>query len=234
MIEIWLGRVEKMQKLTENVRSLRDNLGLSNADARRNALNNISMICSSISIIINMFANYEKGNINSKVLEACWGVREKDQHKASEFIEKTNRLSLVLLFQFQIENLFKNLLRELVPSYRTLGYHDICKKILEVTNISDEENKFNILYTPALIRNSLHSNGIHHGYKGSDSIIQIGELKYEFLNGKKVSCASWEHVIVALSALTDLVREILYTQKIRMLKDPIADEYYLQKKFEQN
>ena len=89
----------------------------------------------------------------------------------------------------------------------------------------DSEEKIKFLYLPAQLRNSLHSNGIHHGYKGECTTIEIGGFTFELIDGQKVSCAGWGHIVLALNASLEILEEILSSPKIETLKDPIRDQY---------
>lgn len=137
-------------------------------------------------------------------------------------IEIFTKLSLVPLFQFQVENLFKNLLRELGESNIPSQYYRIVKKLLEVLDIEDIATKLDILSIPANIRNSLHANGIHHGRA---VVVDVNGISYSFQDGKKVSCAGWLHITNIFHAVVDIIEEILHSSKVRAIEGPIKDQY---------
>lgn len=51
--------------------------------------------------------------------------------------------------------------------------------------------------TPALIRNSLHANGIHHGHGGRLSSITLDGYTFSFDHEKKVTSGGWGHIVLA-------------------------------------
>ena len=53
----------------------------------------------------------------------------------------------------------------------------------------------------------------------------VNGLSFEFSHLKKVSCAGWSHLCVALQAATDVLENILGLPEVRALPDPIMDQY---------
>jgi hypothetical protein len=75
--------------------------------------------------------------------------------QASEILEKLQRLGFLVIFQFQIENLLANLLRETMGIASPKGYFKVVEQMVGL--LPDSKRKLDVLNTPALIRNSLHS-----------------------------------------------------------------------------
>ena len=60
-------------------------------------------------------------------------------------------------------------------------------------------DRIDTLNVAARIRNSLHSNGIHHKqHVAEQSLVVLKGVAYEFKDGQKVECAGWEHIAHAL------------------------------------
>jgi hypothetical protein len=59
---------------------------------------------------------------------------------------------------------------------------------------------------PAWIRNALHSVGIHG--RASKTIVVDGEY-YKFEKGKRLSCATWSHLMHCLLNALDIYEEML-------------------------
>ena len=76
-----------------------------------------------------------------------------------------------------------------------------------------------------MIRNSLHSNGFHYGYRGSSFQAQVDGLMFQFDHGKQVECAGWWHIIHALNAVAAIIEEILNAPAIKALPDPVYNNF---------
>jgi hypothetical protein len=139
-------------------------------------------------------------------------------------LELLLRLGFTVLYQFQVENLLKNLLRALGETPPT-AFYTSAKMLLNSISVTDREKKLETLNILALIRNSLHSNGIHYPRDKSSTRIEINGTEYDFEYGKKVSCAGWAYLISALHAGLNVLEETLMSPEIRALPDPTRDEY---------
>ena len=142
---------------------------------------------------------------------------------AGETLNKCSKLSLLVLAQFQIENCLRSLARDINICVYNLGFYKVAQKLLVELGI--KRDRLEILNTPALLRNSLHKNGIHTGYGGKNTLFVIDGVKYEFLDGKRVQCATWEHTAHALEASINILDELFHTNKVLALPDPIIDQY---------
>ncbi|MCH7479130.1 MAG: hypothetical protein IIA14_13655, partial [SAR324 cluster bacterium] len=85
-----------------------------------------------------------------------------------------------------------------------------------------KEAKSKSLKVLALIRNSLHHNGIHRGDLAHFAIVGVD---FDFAKGKKVPCAGWQHVAHAIGSVIVAINEILTSPEINGLPPPVRDEY---------
>jgi hypothetical protein len=136
-------------------------------------------------------------------------------------LAKSSKLSLVLLGQFQVENCLRNIGMALGNEMSGTGFFAIAQPVLKHVGLG---HYLNILNVGALIRNSLHSNGIHHGYKRSDTVVDVDGVCYEFIQGQRVQCADWEHIAHALDASVSVLEEVFNTAAVSSISD-IVDEY---------
>ena len=79
--------------------------------------------------------------------------------------------------------------------------------------------------TPAHIRNSLHSNGIHHGYKKKPFHSNLKGVTYDFVHGHKVSCATVPHVAHALECSVEVLDQVYSSTSVKNHIALIADTY---------
>lgn len=220
----WSELALEMRNLSTRLLSIRSSIGYSKDDARNVVLTNCCIVTTSSQLILNMFSSTESGVLGPADYEKIFDVPEQAQKEANENLEKMTRLNVLLLFQFQVENFMANLNRELGIA-KQKGFYNNAKKLLDSIELNYED-KLNILNTPAYIRNSLHSNGIHNG---RDVEMEINGINYKFLNEETVKCASWVHIINVLNGVVNILEEILASNKISALEEPIKDEYIWQR-----
>ena len=150
-------------------------------------------------------------------------ISEVSVKAAGDVLDKTSKLSLVLLAQFQIENGLRNVSRALGRPHAN-GFFATARDLLE--NLTVPPDRLQILNTPARIRNSLHNNGIHlDAKKGEPPLVVVNGVTYEFRHSLRVQCASWGHVAHALEASVGVLAEVFRTPRVLAIGDPIEDTY---------
>ena len=100
-----------------------------------------------------------------------------------------------------------------------VNYNDV---LLE---ISEYENKLNILYTNARIRNSLHSHGVHT--KETVSKYTIRDKTFEFVKNKPVNCASLDNILITLDCSIDIIDEIFQKDIVKSHDETIHWQFRL-------
>ncbi len=195
----------------------------SDEDARGVALTNCRSVSLYAVMILNILTIGEERKISSDDFKRLVGLTRGQARDAGDILEKTTRLAFLVLFQFQIENLLRNLLHEVNGGDPLRQFYNLAREFTQT--LSDPTRKLEIMNTAALIRNSLHANGVHHGYRGSSTFLEISGCRFEFRHLQKVSCAGWGHIVVALDASTSVVEEILNLPQVRSLHEPVMDQY---------
>lgn len=182
--------------------------------------------------ITNLLDSWANGEDKIKgIIPLLLGMTTLDQKSVTlmgDSMASTTKLGLIALAQFQIENFINCITKTLGIQASKQGFYDKASNLISFLKI--EIQKAEELNVPALIRNSLHSNGIHSGYKGRDSEINIQEVLYSFLHGKKVSCASITHITHALENSLEILDEIIDHPEVKKHTEEISDEYRLQTK----
>jgi len=134
------------------------------------------------------------------------------------------KLAWVTLFQFQIETLFRFLLKELgedIPK----GYWKICEKIVKVLEIEKPKENMFLLNILANIRNSLHSGGYHMGYERKDINGEINKVLFEFKHGEIVQCVTWDHLAHVWLNLLPLLENIYYHDKVKKINKIVPNQF---------
>ncbi|MEK7524528.1 MAG: hypothetical protein AAB588_05885 [Patescibacteria group bacterium] len=223
---------ECIKSLVDTCTSIIGKHKYSDEDIRTITFANIRGIAYSSLGITNLLHSWVIGNEQIKqVIPQLLGMSEVTTRTVKlmgDDIAKTAKLSLILLCQFQIENLICLMANAIGATSKKKGFYDKVSSLIKSLEL--DSKKIEELNVPALIRNSLHSNGIHHSYDGKDFSITLQGVDYEFLNGKKVSCASMTHIAHSLENSLEILDEILDHEKLKNHTEEIHDEYRLQTK----
>jgi len=203
--------------------------GYSDQDARSVVLNKVRSIAYSTQMVLNLLDNWciGDGAVRAAIPQLL-GLSNVSDHSvkvAGDSLHKTAKLSLVILGQFQIESCLRNLARELNIKMPNRGFYPLSKSLVSFLGLPgalvDELN------VAAFIRNSLHGNGIHSGYKGRDTATTLDNVTFELLHQQPVSCATVEHIAHALESSVNILATIFDTRQVSVLKDPVIDQYVL-------
>ena len=196
-------------------------------DTRRVALSNIEMIACSGQMILNLLNSWTVGDEHFKnVIPQLLGLKTvtKDSvASAGNILNKTSKLNMVVLAQFQLETCLRNIAEELNVPTGGSGFYRMASNL--INHLSLPTTLLDELNVPALIRNSLHCNGIHHGFQGSNTTTSIDQVTYEFINDAPVNCGSWEHISHALENSVKILKQIILTQHVSNISTPILDKF---------
>ena len=142
-------------------------------------------------------------------------------NEAGRILKKSAKLTLALLGQFQIENALRNVARELgLPNSKS--FYGLASSALKELGLSGHMDTLNVA---ARIRNSLHTNGIHHAYPGEKPIITLKGVSYEFRDGMKVDCVDCEHVAHALECSVEVLAAVFLHPRVQAIPDPMMDQF---------
>ena len=211
-------------KLNNKINSLRkffDTLNLPYDDARNQFLGSISMMTGWLIIQLVMYRDYArttKSPIALKIVESNPNMTIPQLGEMIKNFDLMNRRSYLTSFMFQMEVFLKRI-NEILPKISTdYGYKKLVKHLLkELGTITKDNEKFRILYFPAVVRNSLHTNGIHteKDIKGT-----IDGMPFSFKNQKHVGHASWRHVYFFCDHMLEILEEILKHKKVGKIPLP--------------
>ena len=157
---------ERLDALCRRFDEISSSRGYSDQDARRHALEQGRSITNAFLAIVNILSAGDERRVD---FGALIGIVHGDTQTAANTLDNIGRASFVTLFQFKVETLFKNLLVNLGLTDPPQGYYNIIQELLSRVSINEKARIQQILEVPALIRNSLHSNGVHYGYRASST-----------------------------------------------------------------
>jgi hypothetical protein len=203
--------------------ALRARLGYSNSDARIVALKNIRDIARSGQMTLNLLDSWNRGDdVVRQVIPQLIGlttVTPEAVEGAGRILQKTGKLSFLVLAQVQIENGLRNVCRELTGT-TPRRFFATAKTVVERLGLPSD--RLNPLIVSAELRNSLHGNGIHHNATRS---ITLGSVTYDLILNQPVRCSDWEHVAHALEHSVNVLAEVFLHPDVAKIPDPIMDHY---------
>lgn len=213
---------QRLSVLINRFVEIKTRMGYSEKDARGRALEEFKAVGNGSLMIVSIMSAGEERRVD--VLQLI-GFKSGDVGLPRAILDEMARIYLVMMFQFKLETLWKNLLRELGVPNPSRGYYTMLQELFSRVPIPDQSSKFMTMQVPALVRNSLHSNGFHYGYKGASYHIEVDGLMFGFDHGAQVQCAGWWHIIHALNAVTSIIDEILNAPAIKTLPDPVYNDF---------
>lgn len=201
--------------------------GYPDNDTRTASLVNIRLVSYSSLGIANLLYRWSKGdNTVQQIIPQLLGLIQVDTKSVrlmGNSLHKTSKLSLILLGQFQIENCIANICKALGVKSKSMRFYDKANALL--THLGLNPSRLDILNTGAKIRNSLHSNGIHYSYGRADFHSNLKGVQYDFINGQKVSCATFPHIAHALECSVEVLDEIYSAPQLKSYPSLILDTY---------
>lgn len=217
-----------VHELAEAAFTLLRKLRYSEPDARTVALNNVHLIARAGQMTLNLLDSWVKGDeALRKVIPQLLGMSNpttESVHVSGDLLGKSGKLALAVLAQFQIENLLRNLHRELKLGPASIGFYRSADGVLNALGLPAD--RMETLNVAARIRNSLHSNGIHHmQHAAEQSLVVLKGVTYEFRDGQKVECAGWEHIAHALECSVEVLAEVLTHPRVVAIADPMMDVF---------
>lgn len=197
-------------------------------DARMVALDNIQLDLSATGMWINAFnslANVcmkSETEIDEKIFLKAVGSGLSIKN-TEDFMMRKLYDGLITSVLFKIDNLFTNILRGWeTPEKKISGYYKNGEVIIKKTIIIQKQIKFHETLTIlANIRNSLHNNGIH---TKENLKAKIHNTEYIFEKGQAIKCASWNHVVIAVSGTIEVLSQILLSDLCEW-KSYIKDDF---------
>lgn len=199
----------------------------SKEDIRWSIFNDLDGVLLHSATIYNILAFCEKGLLNSQNSKALFGfdINDPDYVFLLQNTANYEKIFFAVLVNFNIENFLKIILQQVQNKNPPNGFYVITKQLLTELQIPDLDEKLNILNTLARIRNALHSHGVHT--QENISSYTIGTQTFEFIKNQEINCATWDHILLALEAVINIVDEIVQHPKVNSLKNTIHWQFQL-------
>jgi hypothetical protein len=215
MAKNWKDRGLQIQALKGKCNHILAKLSLPNEDARAEGIVHLRQLCNTLAAVpIKLQQNAERP-VNVRIIMQLLGLQRPEDLQAclSDF-NKNSKASFITMAQFALENCISHIL-DAIPGEREQGaFSRSSLRLLKVTGVPHHQAKHEILMVPAWIRNALHSAGIHN--RATKTVVVDGE-SFRFEKGKRLSCASWGHLVHCLSSALDIYEEMLCSSLVKSI-----------------
>lgn len=215
---------DRVQLLHELIADVRDEFGRAETDARRVNLNNVLMATGAASATLRLFHWAKFGGGEVHLIAGLALADSRYINLVAEDMLRSSKHFLLLEGQFQFEALLRNVLISLSGERGPQGFYKLARKVLELAQLPEPDEKLADMNVAALMRNSMHANGVHYGFQGSSTVRLLNGIEFRFENGARVQCGHWVHVTTALAASLGAIRAILNAPAVRAL-ERVPDQY---------
>ncbi|MBM4033668.1 MAG: hypothetical protein FJ291_18060 [Planctomycetes bacterium] len=213
--ENWRERGMQVQAIKDKCHAIVERLGLGEDDARVQAIVHVRQFCNTLAAApIKLQQSAERPN-NVPALLAVLGLSSTADLKSMlGDLNKNAKLSFLTMVQFALENCVNQVLDAMTGKRAIRPFSRAVRLLAERAGIQPFQAKLDALLVPAWMRNSLHANGIH---RHDTRIFVVEGEPYAFVEGKRVQCASWSHVLHAVVCSLSVYEEMLTSNAVSAL-----------------
>lgn len=203
----WKERGLQIQDVKDKCNRILKQLALPNDDARAQGIIHVRQFCNTLAAVpIKLQQNAENRRKVSSIMQLLGLQRIEHLKSCLGDLNKNAKVSFITMTQFALEHCIERVL-DAIPGEKAQGtFSRSSLRLLEVTQVADHQRKLDMLMVPAWIRNTLHSAGVH---SRTSRIVVIDGESYRFEKGKRISCASWSHLMHCLLNVLDIYEEML-------------------------
>ena len=144
------------------------------------------------------------------------GIKDvKDLKSCLSDFNRNAKASFVTMAQFVLEHCVEQILNAL-PGEQALGtFNKSSERLVQVTGIPDAAYRHELILVPAWIRNALHAGGIH---KRVNKTVMIDGEPCMFEKHKRISCASWSHLMHVFLHGLDVYEEMFCSPEVAAIR----------------
>lgn len=212
----WKDRLLQMQALKDRCNAIINKLALPRDDARTEGLIHVRQFCNTLAAVpMKLLQKAEIAKEQPLVMHILGITNINDLGSCLGDLNKNAKASFVTMIQFSLENMIEQILSSIHNEKGFGNFSQTSKRLIQVTGLSNPKDKHDLIYVPALIRNSLHAGGIH---KRADLTVVIDGEQYKFEKNKRVSCASWSHLMHVFYNGLDVYQDILLSPVVKSIQ----------------
>ena len=212
----WEERGLQLQAVKDQCNGILKTLGIPDDEARAQGIVHVRQLCNTIAAVpIKLQQNAERPSNIPSILALLGLSNIKDLQSLLHDLNSNSKTSFLTMVQFALENCIVQVI-EAIGAKRPSGkFSRDAESIIQLCDIADPERKLELLMLPALLRNTLHANGIHRW--PSKTVIVDGE-EYVFEKDKRINCGSWSHIFHAVLNSLSVYEEILTSERVRTIQ----------------
>lgn len=214
----WAERLEQIRTLKNRCNDLVGRLDVGVEDVRAEAIIQVRQFCNTLAAVpIKLQQNAEANP--PAIMEILGLTRFEDLKSCLGDLNKNTKLSFITMTQFALENCVERVL-DALPGEQSQGYFSkAAERIIEIAELANRPRKLEVLMVPAWIRNSLHAGGVHTRATKS---VTIDGASYVFEKGRRVSCATWSHLVHCVQHALGVYEEVLCAPVIAAVPKIVA------------
>jgi len=154
-------------------------------------------------LLIQLDNFYEIQKLTNNHISKYMNLNSNDRTQFVLEYDTINKSSYLLLAMFEVEVFLKDIARSMGFSDKG-NFSEFSKNFLQKISYWDQY-RFDVLNTPAQIRNSLHNGG----YPTKNFQSTIRNRNYKLVSGKAIDVFSWEDIYTLLDELIDVLVDII-------------------------
>lgn len=209
----WKERLVQMQAVKDKCNAIINKLALPKDDARREGLIHVRQFCNTLAAVpMQLQKKAEIAKVRPVVMSILGITNVADLKSCLCDLNRNAKTSFVTMVQFALENMIEQVLSSIPGENGFNNFSQSSRRLIKVTGLSNAKDKYELIFVPARMRNSLHAGGIH---KKSNISVVIDGKEYLFERNKRVSCASWSHLMHAFYNGLDVYEDMLLSTVVK-------------------
>lgn len=212
----WLERGQQIRAISDHCNDIIQKLALAESDLRVQSMIKVRQLANSLGQLPLMLQHRAERAADLPRLMATLGITSmRDLTNMLTDLNNNSKLSLVTIIQFVLENCVERTLDAIPGEKAQGGFAKGARHLLSVVGAKDAKAKYEVLMTPARMRNSLHNDGVHNR---ADVTVNIGGENFVLTKGQRVDCASWSHISWVFLHVLDIIEEMLLSGVVKKIK----------------
>jgi len=212
----WKERGLQLQVIKDECNEILNRLHLPRDDARAQGIIHVRQLCNTLAAVtFKLQQNAEiRGNIPS--ILALLGLPDENSLRILfSDLNSNSKAAFLTMVQFALENCIAQVINAIGTEQPSGKFSQDANLIIKLCSLPEPERKHELLLVPALLRNTLHANGI---YKWPSKAVIIETTQFVFEKDKRIKCASWSHIMHAILHSLSVYEEILMSQKVHSIQ----------------
>jgi hypothetical protein len=218
--------IQKLGALVTRIQRIRETIPIEmkRGDARHVALSGIQTSITPQILTFSALEFVHQNRPEMKLSELC-GLKFQTDEELLSYFSTWIKLNILIFSQFKFEGLFSDLLAAFDEKYnQKKGFQQKVVDLLDRLSISDKKNKADCFMVMALLRNSLHNNGIN---KNGNHDINVSGVRFIFEDDKPTRATTNDIVFIVEQGI-EIVAGLINLPEILGLPAPIENRFQIE------